>query len=328
MDLFEDFNPDNISNKQLDQLRNDVYGGFKTRSIPRYEMRGAGSGRASRQTGYQDVFNPSYYKYHAGWSSIGDKLGININSQNDVRQMYDFVNGYKPPAAAAATPAPAPPPANSPLNSSSVYQQPDQVANYDPAKDPRAIKYQQDIDALKASNAKKNKSYNKQIDSLKSTINSTNTNFKSLQQMYAKQQSTYKDSINSVNSTWDTKFQAQNKTFGDMLSAQNTKYDNAAAGWQTQFDKQESSWNTKYGDLTTDFNNSVDKYDSMIDDLKIQNSTNLSNLNASFRASMKPVSQSAVGIKTKKSKANATGASSTGTRQLNRNPLTISNINL
>jgi len=66
----------------------------------------------------------------------------------------------------------------------------------------------------------------------------------------------------------------------------------------------------------------------MIDDLKIQNSTNLANLNSSFRASMKPVSQGSVGIRTKKSKAQTTGASSKGTSQLSRNPLSISNINL
>lgn len=103
---FGSFDVNNISNKQLDQLRNDVYGGFRTKSEPRYEMRGAGSGRRSVQTGYNQVFNPSYYKGHPAWSKIGDKLGININSQNDVRQLYDFVSGYKPPSPEPAAPDP------------------------------------------------------------------------------------------------------------------------------------------------------------------------------------------------------------------------------
>jgi hypothetical protein len=106
---FGEFNVNDITAAQMDKLRNDVYGGFKTKDVARYEMRGAGSGRSSVQTGYDSVFNKDYYREHAGWSSIGDKLGININSQNDVRQLYDFVNGYKPPAAATAPAAPAAP---------------------------------------------------------------------------------------------------------------------------------------------------------------------------------------------------------------------------
>ena len=106
---FGSFDANNISTKQLDSLRNDVYGGYKQKSVARYEMRGAGDGRRSRQTGYQDVFNSDYYKSHAGWSAIGSKLGIsNINSQNDVRQLYDFVNGYQPPSAAAKSYGSAP----------------------------------------------------------------------------------------------------------------------------------------------------------------------------------------------------------------------------
>lgn len=108
MSTFKNFDPNNISNKQLDSLRGDVYGGYRTRSVARYEMRGAGSGRAMRQTGYRDVFSPTYYQNHAGWSGIARKVGIkNINSTNDVRAMYDFVQGYRPPAPAAPAPAPA-----------------------------------------------------------------------------------------------------------------------------------------------------------------------------------------------------------------------------
>ena len=107
---FQNFDVNNITDTQMNKLRNDVYGGYKTKDIARYEMRGAGSGRRNVQTGYQSVFNGDYYKNHAGWSAIGSKLGIsNINSQNDARQLYDFVNGYRPPApAAAAAPAPGP----------------------------------------------------------------------------------------------------------------------------------------------------------------------------------------------------------------------------
>ena len=103
------FNPNNLGGKTLDSLRNDIYAGFRTKSVPRYEMRGAGrDGRRRVQTGYDQQFNANYYRDHPGWGSIGDKLGININSQNDVRQLFDYVNGYKPPAKAAPTPKAAP----------------------------------------------------------------------------------------------------------------------------------------------------------------------------------------------------------------------------
>ena len=102
------FNPNNLKGKYLDSLRNDVYSGFATKSVERWESRGAGDGRANRHVGYDQVFNPDYYKEHTGWRGIGDKLGININSKNDVRQLFDYVNGYKPPAPAAATPTAAP----------------------------------------------------------------------------------------------------------------------------------------------------------------------------------------------------------------------------
>ncbi len=106
---FGAFNPDAITATQMNKLRNDVYGGYKTKDVPKYAMRGAGSGRRNVQTGYQSVFNGDYYKNHAGWSAIGGKLGIsNINSENDARQLYDFVNRYQPPAAQAAAYAPSP----------------------------------------------------------------------------------------------------------------------------------------------------------------------------------------------------------------------------
>lgn len=99
---FKDFDVKNINSEQMNALRNDIYGGFKKRDVPRYEMRGAGDGRGSRQTGYSSVNDYNYYKQHVGWAAIADKVGIqNINSENDIRQLYDFANNYRssPPTA-------------------------------------------------------------------------------------------------------------------------------------------------------------------------------------------------------------------------------------
>ena len=100
-EIFEDFDPSNMNQKQRDQLQNDVYGGYKSASVPKYGTRGAGrDGTRTVQTGYDQVTNYGYYKNDPGWSAIADELGINVNSENDIRQLYDYVNGYKPPAAA------------------------------------------------------------------------------------------------------------------------------------------------------------------------------------------------------------------------------------
>ena len=81
-----------FSEEQLRQLMNDYYGGYRTRQKPRYEMRGAGDGRAMTQTGYYDQLSTDYYKNNSNWRAIGDELGLNINSINDISQLYDYFN--------------------------------------------------------------------------------------------------------------------------------------------------------------------------------------------------------------------------------------------
>ncbi len=99
------FNPNNLGGKTLDSLRNDIYAGFRTKSV---SVRGRRTKYGYGPSSTKQVFNAGYYKDHPGWGAIGDKLGININSQNDVRQLFDYVSGYKPPAPAAPKAAPAP----------------------------------------------------------------------------------------------------------------------------------------------------------------------------------------------------------------------------
>ena len=93
-----------FSQKEMDQLRTQMYSGFVTKSVPRYEMRGAGSGRARRQTGYSQVTN--YDAYNDGLlGRARDAAGIkNVNKDDEIRRIYDYIAGYKPPAAAALSP--------------------------------------------------------------------------------------------------------------------------------------------------------------------------------------------------------------------------------
>jgi len=81
-----------FSEEQLRQLQNDFYGGYRTRQRPRYELKGAGDGRAMTQTGFYDQISTDYYNNNSNWRAIGDELGININSINDISQLYDYFN--------------------------------------------------------------------------------------------------------------------------------------------------------------------------------------------------------------------------------------------
>ena len=145
---FGGFNVNNITDTQMNQLRNDIYGGYKTTTKDTFGRTGKDS---IGKTGTKSSLNSNYYKTHAGWSSIGAKLGItNINSENDVRQMYDFVNGYKPPAAAASAPAAAAPaPLMPQISAASQQYRADTQALSD-----KIAKQQADFDASQAAAAK------------------------------------------------------------------------------------------------------------------------------------------------------------------------------
>jgi len=88
-----------FSKKELNQLRTQVYSGFVTKSVPRYEMRGAGrDGRGMRQTGYQNVTN--FAAYNSGLlGKAARAAGIkNVNKTDEIRRIYDYIMGYQAPA--------------------------------------------------------------------------------------------------------------------------------------------------------------------------------------------------------------------------------------
>ena len=80
----------NFSQKEMDQLRTQMYSGFVTKSIPRYEMRGAGrDGRRRVQTGYKQVTN--FDAYNNGLlGRARDAVDIkNVNNSDEIRRIYD-----------------------------------------------------------------------------------------------------------------------------------------------------------------------------------------------------------------------------------------------
>ena len=104
----------NLSSKHRDMLMNDVYGGYKTRTVSVRGRRGKyGYGPSSTK----QVVNYDYYN-DGGWEAVKGAVGIkNVNSTDEIRRLYDYVSGYRPPAPKAkaapapvqATPAPSTP---------------------------------------------------------------------------------------------------------------------------------------------------------------------------------------------------------------------------
>lgn len=95
----------NFSDEEKDKLRTQMYAGFVTKDIPRFEMRGAGDGRRNRQTGYKQVTN--YDAYNSDLlGRVKDAVGIkNVNNDDEIRRIYDYIDDFK---ASGAAPAPAP----------------------------------------------------------------------------------------------------------------------------------------------------------------------------------------------------------------------------
>ena len=107
------FNPGNMSEAHRSRLMGDVYGGIKTRSVSVRGRRGKyGYGKSTtKEVPFYDYYNGR------GWDEVGKHIGIkNVNSTDEVRRLYDYMHGYKPPAPAAPAPKAAPKPAPKPIS--------------------------------------------------------------------------------------------------------------------------------------------------------------------------------------------------------------------
>ena len=76
----------NFSDEQLRALMNDYYGGYQQKSSTRYKR--TRNGNVEDGQSYSN--DTQYYKDNPYWRAIGDELGININSTNDLSQLYNY----------------------------------------------------------------------------------------------------------------------------------------------------------------------------------------------------------------------------------------------
>lgn len=89
-----------LNDSQLRNLKNDLYGGYNTITVRgKYQRTGKDSYGFGPST--QKV---NYDHYRSGdWQAIADQIGIsNINSKNDISQLFDYVLGYNNKPAPAA----------------------------------------------------------------------------------------------------------------------------------------------------------------------------------------------------------------------------------
>ena len=95
--MWDDFDPENMSQDQHDNLLGQVYGGYKqTNPKPVYAMKGAGDGRAMRQVGTKTSTNYDAYENDPAWNSIATHLGITgaIDNQQELGVMANYVAQY------------------------------------------------------------------------------------------------------------------------------------------------------------------------------------------------------------------------------------------
>lgn len=132
----------NLSKEEIGILRNRVYQGYKSFEPVTIKRKSDWGGDTIEQRpginyGWYSTENPGYFNLESTWGStmkpgketelwgkVAKELGISkIDSENDLRQMYDYILGYNPPAPAAPAPAPAvakPPP--TPATPTNPYQ--------------------------------------------------------------------------------------------------------------------------------------------------------------------------------------------------------------
>ena len=210
-----------FSQKEMEQLRTQMYSGFLTKSVPRYEWRGAGKdGRSYRQTGYRNVTN--YDAYNDGLlGRARDAVGIkNVNNADEIRRIYDYIGGYQAPAKKVATPA-APP---------------------TPRYDKQTL----------STNVKKTtfdtSAYDKQIAKLGKSLSGLQDQLKSNQTAYAKNLANQTTNFNKLLGT-------QQSNFNKNMAAQTEKYDNNMASLrnslaETMSNKQQPAVGVKTSGMT------------------------------------------------------------------------------
>jgi hypothetical protein len=96
--MWDDFDPNNMTDDQRDNLLGQVYGGYKQKVVgSEWETRGAGrDGTTKVKTG--DVYGTDYdaYENDPAWNSIATNLGITgaIDNQQELGVMANYVAQY------------------------------------------------------------------------------------------------------------------------------------------------------------------------------------------------------------------------------------------
>jgi hypothetical protein len=240
-----------LSEEDLGLLRNRVYKGYKGYSpVKQYYKSDWGMGNNNYSTkeginyGWYSTENPGYFNLESTWGStkkpgkeselwakIAKEIGLKkVDSENDLRQMYDYVLGYKPPAPAAPAPKPVAKSTPAPTTPTNTYQT--QISQLQSTLGTT----QTALDKAIADAQESTKSYQSLINNLKlgfgNQLAAAQTNYNTQTQELIKK---YGLEIGGLKTNFANQFAQQ-------ASAYDTKIAQQAADFKTRFEGQEASF--------------------------------------------------------------------------------------
>lgn len=235
-----------LSEEDLGLLRNRVYKGYKGYSPVKQYHKGDNPGpayttKSGVNYGWYSTENPGYFNLESTWgstkkpgkeselwASIAKEIGIkSVDSENDLRQMYDYVLGYTPPA-----PAPKP------------------VAKSTPAPTTPTNTYQTQINQLQSTLGTTKSALDKALadqqaaaKSYQSLINDLKIGFEN---QFATAQANYNTQTQELIKKYGLEISGLKTGFADQFaqqaSAYDTKFAQQAADFKTRFEGQEASF--------------------------------------------------------------------------------------
>jgi len=260
-----------LSEEDLGLLRNRVYKGYKGYSPVRQYHKGDNPGpayttKSGVNYGWYSTEHPGYFNLESTWgstrkpgkeselwASIAKEIGIkSVDSENDLRQMYDYVLGYTPPAPAAPAPKPVAKSTPAPTTPTNTYQT--QITQLQSSLSARQAALNKAIADAQAST----KSYQSIINDLKIDFGNKfaaaqanyNTQTQELIKKYGLQigglKTGFADQFAQQASAYDTKLANQASAYDKKIAEQAAAYDtifaNQAADFKTRFEGQEASF--------------------------------------------------------------------------------------
>lgn len=231
-----------LSEEDLSLLRTQVYKGYKGYLPVKQSYKGDNPGpayttKSGVNYGWYSTEDPGYFNLASTWgptrkpgketelwASIAKEIGLkSVDSENDLRQLYDYVLGYKPPAPAAPAPKP--------------------VAKSTPAPATPTNNYQAQISQLQSTLSTNQAALDKAIADAQAST-------KSYQSLINNLKIGYEDQLAAAQAGYNAQTQKLIKDYGLQISGLKT-------GFADQFAQQASAYDTKLANQATAYDKKI-----------------------------------------------------------------------